>query len=444
MSARVLAAAALLVMLTACASVRPGALPSGGSQDARLADGPLLAETPLQADAFVDSIGVNTHLLDDLVADREYAIVTKRMQELGVRHIRDGIFPGQTPRQYAAERDFLKTTGARMEAITDCPQPLGYYPHSQTPPAVIRSFDAALGGRVELVEGPNEPDLRKVRGWAPLLTACIEHLKLNRALDVPFVAPAMGNAFNARKLGNIAQLVNIGAIHRYFSGHKPGTNGFWKSDACGMWGQMSFYVCEARINAGPQAPLFITETGYTTFGEIDEKTGGKYLSRVLLIDSLAGIERTYIYELHDDGTSAANSENGYGLFRYDGTPKPSFNAVRSEIAMLSDPGPAFAPAALSFRVSGPGSIRHELFQKRDGTYVLAVWNETESWNPNRFREIPVAPATVVVTFASTPRVLSFETLDDEGRPKNRPASAAGSKVSMQIDDHVSFLRLRAP
>lgn len=329
-----------------------------------------------------------------------------------------------------------------MEAITDCPKPLGYYPQSQTPPKVIRSFDAALNGGVELVEGPNEPDLRKVHDWAQLLTDCIANLHLNRALPVPFVAPAMGNAFDTPKLGNIAKLVNIGAIHRYFSGYNPETTGFWKSDACGTWGAMSFYVCEARINAGPNAPLYITETGYSTFGEIDEKTAGKYISRVLLYDSLSGIVRTYIYELHDDGTDTTNSEDGYGLFRYDGTPKPAFNAVRSEIAHLSDPGPAFSPTPLAFSVNGSPRILHELFQKRDGTYVLALWNEAKSWNPVTSHEVTVPASAVTLTFGVPPRSIGLEALDDVGRFVKRVPAVHGTTITANVDDHVTFLRFR--
>jgi hypothetical protein len=442
MNARaVTAAAAFAVALASCTSPHSSAVPPGAASDERSATAAFVTETPVQSDAFVDSIGVNTHLLDDLTGARD-AIVTQRMQQLGVRHIRDGIFPGQTPKQYTFERRFLQTTHSRMEAITDCPQPLGYFPNSQTPPALIRSFDAALGGRVELLEGPNEPDLRNVHGWAHLLTTCITNLKLNRALPVPFVAPAMGDAFHTALLGNVATLVGIGAIHRYFSGRNPGTNGFWKSDRCGTWGQMSFYICEARINAGPTAPLFVTETGYTTFGEIDEKTEGKYISRVLLLDSLAGIVRTYIYELSDDGTDKTNGENGYGLFRYDGTPKPAFDAVRSEIGLLADPGPPFTPSPLRLAVSGGPNIRHELFQRRDGTYVLALWNEAVGWNPNKQVEIPVAARNVSVAFASGARLIVLHSLDDRGNLVKRSLSFdSGSRVTVLVDDHVSFLNV---
>ncbi|HTA38856.1 MAG TPA: hypothetical protein VK760_07265 [Candidatus Acidoferrales bacterium] len=431
--------AMLLTVLAACAPARPPAAPVPAPGDVRYATAALRSEIPVQADAFVDSIGVNTHLIDDLTYDKGYAVVTQRMRELGVRHIRDGIFPGQTPRQYADERNFLRATGAQMEAITDCPKPLGYFPHAQTPPSLIRSFDAAIGGRIERLEGPNEPDLRKVHLWGQLLTHCMEHFRFKDALPVPFVASAMGNAFNTRKLGDISKLVDIGAIHRYFSGFNPETTGFWKSNACGTWGAMSFYICEARINAGPAAPLYITETGYTTFGEVDEKTAGKYISRVLLFDSLAGIVRTYIYELHDDGTDTTNSEDGYGLFRYDGTPKPAFNAVRSEIALLSDPGPSFSPAPLAYSVYGVKNLRHELFQKRDGTYVLAVWNESKSWNPSEAREMVVPVSVVTVTFAAAPQSVRFSALDDGGRLVKQHPGVRGNVVTANVDDHVAFL-----
>ena len=114
-----LATAILSAALAACAGPHAPVTPSPAAGNARRASATLRSETPMQADAFVDSIGVNTHLLSDLTFDHKDAVVTQRMRELGVRHIRDGIFPGQTPHQYAEERRFLSTTGARMEAITD-------------------------------------------------------------------------------------------------------------------------------------------------------------------------------------------------------------------------------------------------------------------------------------------------------------------------------------
>jgi hypothetical protein len=409
----------------------------------------LAVQMPIPADAFVDSIGVNTHLTQDLTADRKYAVITERMKESGIRHIRDGIFPSESLQEYADQRRFFTATGARMDAITDCPQPLGYYPGSYTSPHVVRTYDARIGDAVDSLEGPNEPDLRHVRDWAALTVACMKKRELNEALPVPFVAPAMGDAIHGdpARLGNIAALVDIGAIHRYFSpGWNPGWAGYGH-DQCGSIESLPWAVCRAKVNSGPRHPVDVTETGYTTQGEyashsfeVDELTGGKYVSRVLLVDSIGGIARTYIYELRDDGHDKVPWENGFGIVRYDGSPKPAFNAVRSEIAMLSDPGPPFSPTPLRCQITTTvPSIEHELFQKRDRTYILAVWNETAGWNPITGHEIRVRPTGVRIELARSPVGVRVRALRDDGTLGIQIAQVAGATITIPVDDRVTFL-----
>ncbi len=435
------AVAGLLAIAGACGGPARGLLPVPGSANAA-APGAIAPVVPMAADAFVDSIGVNTHLDAYLAGPGRYALAAQRMKELGVRHVRDGIFPGQTAHENRDERRFFAATGARMMGLVDCPKPLGYFPGAQTPPRVIRAFDAAVGNAIELLEGPNEPDLRRVAGWAPRTRACIARVDRGKALAVPFVAPAMGDPLNASKLGSIATLIDIGGIHRYFSGHEPETHGFWRSSPCGRWEAMRWNVCEARVNAGASAPLYVTETGWTTFGEIDEKTHGKYVARVLFYDSLQGIARTYLYDFENDGDDPKNSEDGYGLFHHDGTPKPAFNAVRAIVATLSDPGPAFSTTPVSYAIDGPATMESELFEKRDRTYVLAMWNATPSWDPATNREIPVAPSPVRVRFARAPSSLAFVSLGDDGRPVAGRATISGNVANLRIDDRMAFLSFR--
>jgi hypothetical protein len=66
------------------------------------------------------------------------------MKESGIRQIRDGIFPMESSQEYTDQRKFFIATGARMDAITDCRQPLGYYPGSYTSPYVIRAYNARV------------------------------------------------------------------------------------------------------------------------------------------------------------------------------------------------------------------------------------------------------------------------------------------------------------
>jgi len=409
--------------------------------------GPAAAATlplvlPMQSDAFVDSIGVNTHLLAYLDRPARAAAVTQRIQELGLRHVRDGIFPGLTPHRLALQRRFFSAASSvGMEALIDCPQPLGYYPGSQTPPAVVRSFDAQLGRPIDALEGPNEPDLRNVKGWAPRTRACIAHD--DRALPVPFVAPAMGDPDDAAKLGNVAGLVDAGGIHRYFQGHEPETRGFWKRNACGWWEAIRWSECEARIDSGRAHPLYVTETGWSDSGTVDqsmdEKTQGKYVSRVLFYDSVSGIARTYLYDFQDDGTDRTNDEDGYGLIRFDGSPKPSFNAVRAIVHLLGDPGAQFRPVPLRLRVSGPATVETELFERRDGEYTLVLWNAVPSWDPVKGRAIAVRPVSAGVTLAKPPGTVHFFTLGDDGNPVAGAVGRSSATLRVTLEDRISFL-----
>src|SRR5712691_3345090 len=50
---------------------------------------------PKRADAFVDSIGVNTHLGYNDTHYNESDVVERKLSELGVRYIRDGLSQGK-------------------------------------------------------------------------------------------------------------------------------------------------------------------------------------------------------------------------------------------------------------------------------------------------------------------------------------------------------------
>ncbi|MBV8489853.1 MAG: hypothetical protein JO199_04920 [Candidatus Eremiobacteraeota bacterium] len=434
------------LVLAGCSSLPATAPLAPDHRNAAVAESRTIV--PMEADAFVDSLGVNTHLLYDLSRPSNRQIFIQRMRQLGIRHVRDGIFPGQTAAQNAVEREFFSRTHTDMLALIDCPKPLGYFPGAQTPPPVVRKFDNDVGGAVAALEGPNEPDLRRVKKWVSLTRSCIAGDDRHQALPVPFVASAMGYPTSAPRLGNIAALVDIGGIHRYFSGNNPGTRGFWKMTSCGWWEGMATDVCFARINAGSAAPLWITETGYSTDGQstsgydavLDQTAFAKYESRVLFVDSIAGIARTYLYEFQDDGTDATNSENGYGLLRYDGSPKPAFSAVANIVALLNDPGPSFTPSPLRFSIERPdSSIRYEAFEKRDGTFTIALWNEVSSWDVATGTGITVPAVSVRLSFSSAPRGVQYRALDDSGALRARSVTTSGSSVTVPVDDHVAFL-----
>ena len=91
-----------------------------------------------------------------------------------------------------------------------------------------------------------------------------------------------------------------------------------------------------------------TESGYHTalswdgsHPAVTESAQARYIPRLSLEFYEAGLPRTYMYELIDQGTSLTHREDHFGLLRNDGTEKPAFRALASMIAILKDPGSTF-------------------------------------------------------------------------------------------------------
>ena len=110
----------------------------------------------------------------------------------------------------------------------------------------------------------------------------------------------------------------------------------------------------------------------------------------------AAFVRTYIYELADVTHVQQGIHNEFGLVRSDFSPKPAYLAIQHLIALLADPGPAFAPRDLALSFSGElSNVHHLLFAKRDGTYLLAIWQEVPGYDVNSKKILPVPPQHVM-------------------------------------------------
>jgi hypothetical protein len=116
----------------------------------------------------------------------------------------------------------------------------------------------------------------------------------------------------------------------------------------------------------------------------------RYLPRLLLANAGRAV-RTYV-----DGDGAADT--GPGLLDA-GSPTPAYAAVASLLALLDDlPGQA-DPGRLRFRLTGSvANLRHQLLQKRDGHFWLALWVERPGWDPASGQElaVPDQPVTVAL------------------------------------------------
>jgi hypothetical protein len=397
-----------------------------------------MLETPLKADALADSIAVNAGPLQNTTA-AQFTAYAAALKLLRVRHLRAGILDND-PSYDADLVEMLSAAHARLDGITDCTG-IEYYANSPTSPYDIRQFDKAIGYRLEDVEGPNEVDNRNDPNWASDTVACLPSLRSAKP-GLPFLAPTLANQLgNAPALGNISAMVDQGNFHRYYAGRNPGTAGYGTTYACGTYGSLPFSLCETRINSGTK-PVMITETGYNSVSEVDEPTQAKYLSRMFLVDLAAGISRTYVYTLADYTPSDDFSNDG--LLRSDLTMKPAFYALASEIAFFSDRGAVPTQVPLQYSISGgPTSLDHLLFQRRDGAYILALWNETASWDTVSSQPIAVAPAAVTVSLPFLPLVAKAVSIDDAGALVPKVYTRTLDTFTLPVDDHVTFLKFSA-
>ena len=339
---------------------------------AGLSPAPAAAAPARQADSFVDSIGVNVRLGHTDTSYRRYGLVQQKLERLGVRHIRDGLNPGQ-PQVYEAWRS-LARRGITLNLIVGDPlQRWGVGPLS-TQLSLIKS--AGITDALASLEGPNEYDNQGDRTWVPTLRGYQERLYRSVKGDpelrrFPVLGPSLVHRDSRAQLGDVSRSLDFGNIHPYPGGRQPDRSA-----------HMSDELALAAGNSRSK-PMQATETGYhnavnssDSHRPATERATGVYMPRLFLDYFRRGIARTYSYELldHRSDGKRRDLEANFGLLRSDFSEKPAYTAIRRLTALLSDPGPAFRPSRLGYSVkSGARGLRQVLLQKRDGTFYLALW-----------------------------------------------------------------------
>jgi hypothetical protein len=390
----------------------------------------LPVQAPGPADAFVDAIGINVHLG---YADTGYGTAWGAVRSLliasGIRHLRDGLI-GMTPTAYG-RLNVLGAAGIRADLLTGVGQSasevLAY-------PSLIPTMES--------FEGPNEYDLSGDPSWVSDLIAFQRMLYgavtgSAATAGYPVIGPSLTSEQAFLAVGDIAGSQTYGNLHVYFAGRNPGTAGWGATDAFGTYGSLAYNAALGRSVSGSE-PLIVTETGYddspSDSGYVSAAIKVRYTLRTLFTFWNSGIRRTYLYEFLDEGGAR------YGLVTAAGSPKPVYAAVKACIAALSDPGAAFTPQPAAYGVSGVSTIRQTLLQKRDGSYVLALWNEVPSWDPTTHGVVAVAPRPVTLSFAVPPGGISAATFSDAGSLIASVVTAVSSCVyTLVIDDRVTLV-----
>jgi len=390
----------------------------------------------IPADRLADSVGVNVHLhhLDTLYGN--FPAVQWFLGQLGVRHVRDGLidtsWQGYYDRHNALGTMGIKGIFIATPTVTD---------------AVLRSYPSRMSYSFEGYELPNELDASGSATWTGTLLQSLTQL---HGLDVdpaltqfPVIGPSLTSAASYAALGDVSGFYDAGNVHDYLSGRNPGTWG-WGADG---YGSIDWNLRLANHYA-PGKPIIATETGYTddpaVVNSIPSLIAGRYLPRLVLEQFRNGITRTYIYELLDFPTTGLQQLSGYGLVATNGAWKPAFHALRNLLRLFSDPGPAPAAASLDYVLTGGDpTVRQMLFQKRDGTFLLALWQETSTYDTDRKTYTPVAPTAVHVHVPVTAPFMRSYQWRDGGVVEEGSAFAGQTSFTVIVSDSLLVLQFGA-
>lgn len=403
----------------------------------------LASETSVQAeakhaqpaDAFVESVGVATHMTwAGSIYATKYNDVKSAMRDLGVRYFRsDG---GPTAARIA--EDLYRSGGMRGVFVVDkfngAEKTSGLKPGSAA--EVIRSLASNGGAGVYAVEGPNEYDHSHRPNWAKELrdyqaeifravnaTPALKNIVIGGpSLVTNATSPASSNA-----LGSVRNSADVGVHHDYVSGGRaPETN---YRGAVGMLD---------RNNYVPGRPYLVTETGVCTNTRqndgmcISERAQAIYILRTFL-DKFEHhhLTKSFYYEFVDQGTTQGNAAWNWGIVRKDMTRKPAFHALKNLITLLSDRGNhAFTTSFLDYNLAGrDAATREVLVQKRNGTYYLMVWRAERSFNTAGDHDITVPAKNMTLTFVRPANVKFYRPT-----PLNGAEPASGTRAFRTLNN----------
>ena len=275
------------------------------------------------------------------------------------------------------------------------------------------AFLNSIAPYVALTEGPNEVNTDPVSYnglsgaaaadayQADFYNAVHSDPALANVAVLPFSLSVGGSITG---YGNVAAYADAGNVHGYASDGVP-----------------PYYMLTYAVNSittTPGKPVYMTETGYYTLNDgqsgVNQDVQAKWSMDTLLQNSADGVVQTYFYQLENDFANPANdSQNNYGLFNVDGSPKQSAIDIHNLTTILADPGAnasTFTPGSLAYTVSGLPQYSgfQNLYAKSDGSFDIALWYEPVFFNSATGVEAAVASVPITVVLGGYYNVSVFD------------------------------------
>lgn len=406
---------------------------------------PLPAFTQVQATrAFdvYDSVGVNTHWYfgNGYQYQPQFSTLASLMAQNHIMHFRDGVYSvGTNTPQYLTQM-YATLAGQGIHADLIVPQ-------STSVSAADLEAGLKLYPGLESIEPPNEWDISGGWDWVYALLAEEPAIyKAGHDMGVTVLGPALTQTGSYGLLGNLSQDMDLNNLHIYFSGRNPENGGWGGPDWAGnYYGSIPFDLNYAQVD-GPGRQSVATETGYVTtqgtpqHGQIPEWVAAIYAPRLVLDFFKMGIKRTYFYELVDDPSYA---QPGYGLLRYDLSPKPAFTAISNLLSILEDGNAAFTPATLNYTLSGDTSgVETMLVQKSAGQFWLAVWLDGSIYDVNALRPTPIASRPISLSIQDGKVATYMASFGSDGNTQG--SSPNQSNLQLNVSSGLTMIRIASP
>jgi hypothetical protein len=356
--------------------------------------------TAIRDESFLDSFGVNIHLQSG-VDGNAYSNVTNVLNDLaylGITNVRDAIYPvGAGQATFDAAYTALAQAGIKFDLCVGSS-------NSDLTAAMagINAFAKADPGAIKAVEGPNEINYFPFtyNGQTDQPAAIAFQTALYKAVHSdPLLAGVPVYDFTGGSTNEpISGLADYANIHPYpANGDQP--DWYFGANNTADYG---------AANLGPEVA---TEAGYNSdtnaTSGVSLDAQAKMTLNQLLDATQQGFSQIYLYELLDENADPnnTNSDQHWGLFNNDNSPKPVAVGIHNLEAILKDTAATattFTPGVLPYTVTGlPWAGHTMLLEKSTGAFDIAVWNEQPIWDPSAGTEIAVAPTSVVVSLGST-------------------------------------------
>lgn len=393
----------------------------------------------MPATTFIDTLGVVTHVNYTDGAYLNVRNVADNLAWLGIHHVRD-YTPG--PSAPFSSYTYLAQRGVRFNFLVRW--------NIVESVEVAARLNAAVPGSVAAIEGFNEIDnfpvpYQGLTGTAAGLAAQRDlYARVRSTPELKGVPVYDLTGYDLKSVETRADSADYANQHAYpQNGNQPTYN-----VPGGAWLPSAIHSVKKF-----QLPVVITEFGYFSMPQsgwymigVDEATQAKGVLNGYMDAAAAGVKRLYVYELLDQKPDPENksAEMHFGLFRVDNSPKPVAQAIHNLTSVLNASAPrktnGAARNSLAYTLSDmPPSANSLLLQKKDGRFVLVLWNETSIWNRATGTPVTNPPARINVDFGATAsRVDIYDPLVSAAPLANHRDVR---QLAVDVPDHVILLEV---